>query len=153
MGKKAFFMGFFTDVIAWFILFLGVMFWAVIFFISSSQASYQLKEESAFLANEGILVNYLDTPAGNGNIADMIIEVYQGKDTAALTRELDSLLNKVYEPEEVCWKLWYYRDDEKILLDGTECGKTDNIFDAETVIPTPAGENLKIKLNIPGYKK
>lgn len=148
-------MDIFTDIIAWFILFLGVVLWAVVFFISNTNVSYQIKEQSTYLNNEGILLSYLTTPTQEGNMADLIVKVYNGEDKTELVNELDPLLNKIYrKSEDICWKLWYYTEDnKKELLVGTECGKKIDIFDAETVIPTPDGNQLKIKLNIPGYKK
>ena len=148
-------MGLFTDVIAWFILFLGVMLWAVIFFVSNTSVTYQIKEQSTYLNNEGILLDYLASPVEEGNIADLIIIAYNGGDKTKLIDELNPILNRIYgKSENVCWKLWYYtKDNKKELLTGTDCGKKTNFFDAETVIPTPEGNKLRIKLNIPGYKK
>jgi len=155
MLKKGFFMGLFTDIIAWFILFLGVTLWAVVFFISSSAISYQIKEQSTYLNNEGILLNYLISPTQEGNIADLIVLVYNGEDKTKLVNELDPILNEIYgKSGDICWKLWYYTENnKKKLLVGTECGKKTNFFDAETLTPTPDGDKLKIKLSIPGYKK
>lgn len=155
MFKKGFFMGMFTDIIGWFILFLGIAVWSVAFFISNTTVSYQIKEQSTYLNNEGILLNYLITPVGEGNLADLIIMVYNGGDKIKLINELDPILNKIYgKTKDVCWKLWYYTEEnEKELLAGTECSKKTNFFDAETVIPTEQGNKLKIKLNVPGYKK
>jgi len=154
MPKKGFFMGLFTDIIGWFILFLGVVLWAIVFFISNTTVSYQIKEQSAYLNNEGILLNYLTSPTEEGNIADLIIQVYGGEEPTKLVNELDYILNQVYgKSGDICWKLWYYQENnDKELLVGTECGKKTNFFDAETIIPTPEGDKIKIKLNVPGYK-
>ncbi len=148
-------MGLFTDIMGWFILFLVVTLWAVAFVVSDAIISYQIKEQSVYLNNEGILLNYLTSPVEEGNIADLMVMAYNGEDKTKLVNELDTILNKIYgKSGDICWKLWYYTENnKKKLLVGTECGKKTNFFDAETVIPTPNGDKLKIKLNVPGYKK
>jgi len=136
-------------------LFLGIVLWAVVFFVSNTNVTYQLKEKSTYLNNEGSLLSYLMSPVDQGNIADLIIMAYNGESKTMLITELGPIINKVYgKAGDVCWKVWYYTEDnDKTLLAGTECGKKTDFFDAETIIPTLNNKKLRIRLNIPGYKK
>lgn len=154
MNKKAVFMGLMTDIWGWFILFLGIIFWIMVFMLLGHDVTYEIKGETAYLTDNGQFLTFLRTPVDDLIIADLIVGAYETGENERLKTELNNILNSIYgRAKPVCWKLWYYEDNDKKLLAEEECKKKENIFDARTTIPLHNPESIDIRLNVLGYKE
>lgn len=156
MDKKGFFLGTMVDIYGWLIFILSVLIWWVAFtWAFGGGEAYTISENQINIDNSGILLNYLSTPieGKSYNLIDLLVMTYEGKEgKETLKEEINLILEKVY-PKTVCWNVWHYEGEEKKLLVNEECkGKTKLLFDASTIIPLTNGDNINIRLTIPGYK-
>lgn len=135
--KKAFFLGLFSDMLGWFIFFLGMVIWFVVFGLSTSDIVYEINTDSFYLEDKTVLTNILQTPlTEDSNVADGIIEKIYGKKNN-LKSDLDRIINNIYgRTNKACWTLWYYKEDEKKNLVSTMCtGSKQVLFDQKAKIP------------------
>ena len=145
-------MGLMTDIWGWIILFLGLLFWFTFFMLVKNNITYEIKGESTHIIANNQLLTLLRTPVNEGNVASLIAAAYETGETTQLTLELNSLFNSIYD-KHVCWKLWYYEDDDKEILAEEDCQKKKQLFDAKATIPLHNSEILDIRLNVLGYKE
>ena len=147
-------MGLMTDVWGWFILFIGIIFWIMVFVLFKHNVAYEIEGETAYLKDNGQFLTFLNSPSDNTNIADLISRAYETGDNGILNGELNNLLNSIYgRAKHVCWKLWYYEGEDKKLLAEEDCETRKNIFDARTTIPLHNSDVMDIRLNVLGYKE
>lgn len=116
--------------------------------------TYEIKGETAYLTDNGQFLTFLSVPVDNENIADLIALAYATGDSSRLKTELNIILNSIYgRARPVCWKLWYYKTDDKELLAEEDCKNKKQLFDAKTTIPLHNSEILDVRLNVLGYKE
>lgn len=159
MNKRGIFFSAVLDAYGWIILVLGIVAFILVSMMVQKGTIFQIQQASFGLNHNSVFLDILRTDTGdNQNIADLIVAAYLNGDKTKLDNELNTILNGIYgQATEVCWKLWYFEGDNQRLISEVDCNKkTDSIFNAETTIPIPkkpgGNTELKIKLNIPGYK-
>jgi hypothetical protein len=156
MNRKAFFMGLFSDLLGWLILFLGVFVLLMIVSMSESGIKYDISAQGGYIADKSVLINILQTPVSEStNIADEILFSIERRDSKA-KEEIDGILNYIYgRADKVCWALWRIEDGKQVPVMDVSCnGEKKILFDQDAILPRSLdAEPVRIRLAVLGYKK
>lgn len=139
MHKKGFLAGVLVDIMSYFVFILIVVIFFLIF--SFGKAEVQLiASDVEDLSQSTILLNFLRTPTGNGNIADQIIEALTVKPELVAQVELNAKrflsLNYI---DPFFWELVVYNNKGKKIMTLTQKAYASEWFDARAPSTPPAG--------------
>ncbi|MBN1501916.1 hypothetical protein JW930_00090 [Candidatus Woesearchaeota archaeon] len=150
--KKGLIFAAFTDLMGWLLLLLGIFIWMIILVFNNERTEYRVTERIDYLSNKEILINILRTPVRQDiTYSDILSEAYLTGETDAVRAYTQYLLDESFfgSMRSVCWNI--YIDDRRFINEN--CGETVEraFFDAETYLPLPNRQVVKVRLEVPGF--